>query len=204
MKEKAVAELIASRFGEKPERVELGVVDTVTSLSHGNPAFAHETIMMLKTEGSIEQGRSGIRWAGDETDTSLMNLPESTQIAILKRLDRLSPPLQLVLKVASVIGNQFSYRALRSIYPISSDKAQLSQLLEELRLGGFLRVVSQQKKLLEFFNSETARVCYESMLAQQRKKLHRRYAQWLEKGRSPEVDDTYLAMGTPIGERQDF
>ena len=194
MKDKAIAQLIASRFGEKPDRVELGIVDTVTRLSHGNPAFAHETIMMLKTEGSIEQARSGIRWAGDETDASSMNLPESTQVAILKRLDRLSPPLQLVLKVASVIGYQFGYRALRGIYPISSDKAQLSQLLEELRLGGFLRVVSQQKKILEFFNSETARVCYESMLAQQRKKLHRRYAQWLEKGRSAEVDDTYLAM----------
>ena len=150
--------------------------------------------MMLKTEGSIEATRSGIRWAGEGTDTASMHLPESTQVAILKRLDRLSPPLQLVLKVASVIGNQFDYRALKGIYPISTDKAQLAQLLEELRLGGFLRVVSQQKRVLEFFNSEIARVCYESMLAQQRKKLHRRYAQWLEKGRSAEVDDSYLAM----------
>ena len=46
--------------------------------------------MMLKTEGSIQAARSGIRWAGGGTDTASMHLPESTQVAILKRLDRLS------------------------------------------------------------------------------------------------------------------
>ena len=194
MKDKAIAQLIGSRFGEDASAVEAGIVDTVARLSRGNPSFAHETIMMLKTEGSVALTRTGVRWAGDDTDTSAMNLPESTQIAILKRLDRLSPPLQLVLKVASVIGHQFDYRALKGIYPISMDTAQLSHLLEELRLGGFLRIVSAQKRTLEFLNFETARVCYESMLAQQRKKLHRRYAQWLETRRSAEVDSSYLAM----------
>ena len=86
MKHDAIASLIASRFGEKPERIETGIVDTVAQLSHGNPAFAHETILMLKTEGSIEATRSGIRWAGEGTDTASMHLPESTQVAILKRL----------------------------------------------------------------------------------------------------------------------
>ena len=106
MKHDAIASP-SRRALERSPSVETGIVDTVAQLSHGNPAFAHETIMMLKTEGSIEATRSGIRWAGEGTDTASMH-SESTQVAILKRLDRLlSPPLQLVLKVVSVIGNQF-------------------------------------------------------------------------------------------------
>ena len=62
-------------------------------------------------------------------------------------MDRLSPDTQMVLKVgenwnpvsvmsnivlASVIGNEFDFETLQSVYPIQPEKSNLKKTLQEL------------------------------------------------------------------------
>ena len=93
------------------------------------------------------------------------------------------------------MGINFDYRALKGIYPISTDKAQLAQLLEEAKKARrILRVVSQQNA---FWSSSTVKShasvtspCWLSSEKSYTVAMH----SGSKKGRSAEVDDSYLAM----------
>jgi len=60
------------------------------------------------------------------------NVPGTVQGVVTSRVDRLTPPQQLALKVASVIGRVFPLRLLSDIYPIEGDRASLPGLLQDL------------------------------------------------------------------------
>lgn len=57
---------------------------------------------------------------------------------ITTRIDRLSPQLQLVVKVASVLGQVCSLSLLRAVHPIKADRAGLPEHLAALERRGML------------------------------------------------------------------
>jgi class 3 adenylate cyclase len=84
--------------------------------AEGNPFFVEEVIRMLIDRGAIiKQGNS---WAAGKTiDT--VEIPDNLQGLLLARIDRLPEDVKRTLRVASVIGRQFSVRVLEQVLAAS-------------------------------------------------------------------------------------
>jgi class 3 adenylate cyclase len=80
--------------------------------AEGNPFFAEELIRMLIEEGAIvEEGKSWVLAKEIET----VNIPDNLQGLLLARIDRLPEDAKHTLRVASVIGRQFSLKVLQEV-----------------------------------------------------------------------------------------
>jgi len=162
----------------------LGVVSLPNPLAEivkeaaGNPFVIEELIYLLRDEGaiSVAGGRCHLS-SGVELDKIV--LPTTAQGVIISRIDQLSPSEQMVLKVASVIGNVFSGRLLNQIFPVPSDRPYLDSHLKTL----------QQLELIEpgkgdasytFQNALVRETAYNALLFVQRRHLHRQVAEWIE------------------------
>ncbi len=165
----------------------LGVVnipDSMATLLHskaqGNPFFIEELAYSLRETRKIliQDGRCTI---APGEDLLSLRFPDNVQGVVTSRIDRLAPPEQLTLKVASVIGRTFSKNLLRDISPIEDDKPNLERYLATLN--------SQSLTMLEapdpdpaycFKHVITQEVSYQMMPPAQRKKLHQVVAEWYE------------------------
>lgn len=91
-----------------PERIR----DVILQKAEGNPFFVEEVIRMLIDTGAIIQ--QGNRWAaGKEIET--VEIPDNLQSLLLARIDRLPEDAKRTLRVASVIGRQFSAHVLEQV-----------------------------------------------------------------------------------------
>lgn len=91
--------------------------DSVRSLilkkAEGNPFFVEEVVRMLIEHNSIVRQADG-RWlAAKEIDA--VEIPDTLQGLLLERIDRLPEEVRRTLRVASVIGRQFSVRVLEQV-----------------------------------------------------------------------------------------
>jgi hypothetical protein len=97
-----VARFIESIVGVPPAATTITVVHGKTD---GNPLFLTEVVRLLVAED---------RWT-DEAVVSELALPDSVRAVIGRRLRRLSPACVDVLRVASVLGRDFSLEALKGL-----------------------------------------------------------------------------------------
>ena len=80
--------------------------------AEGNPFFVEEVIRMLIDRGAIV--KKGVGWiAGKEIEN--VEIPDNLQGLLLARIDRLPEDVKRTLRVASVIGRQFSVRVLEEV-----------------------------------------------------------------------------------------
>jgi class 3 adenylate cyclase len=80
--------------------------------AEGNPFFVEEVIRMLIDRGAIVKKGEG--WvAGKEIEN--VDIPDNLQSLLLARIDRLPDDVKRTLRVASVIGRQFSVRVLEEV-----------------------------------------------------------------------------------------
>lgn len=80
--------------------------------AEGNPFFVEEVIRMLIDRRAIV--RQGDGWvAGNEIDQ--IEIPENLQGLLLARIDRLPDEVREILRVAAVIGRQFSVKVLAEV-----------------------------------------------------------------------------------------
>src|SRR5260370_27019513 len=110
------AALIGQRLGAHTLPPE--VVELVYEKAQGHPLFCEELASAMREAGLIEVVGGDCRLRPEAGDLRAMNLPDTVQGAVTSRVDRLTPPEQLTLKVASVIGPTFSFRLLHEVYPI--------------------------------------------------------------------------------------
>ncbi|HEX4951286.1 MAG TPA: adenylate/guanylate cyclase domain-containing protein, partial [Blastocatellia bacterium] len=80
--------------------------------AEGNPFFVEEIIRMLIERGVIVQ-RDG-QWFAQGKITAA-EIPDNLQSLLLARIDRLPEDVKRVLRVASVIGRQFSVKVLEKV-----------------------------------------------------------------------------------------
>ncbi len=86
--------------------------DIILKKAEGNPFFVEEVIRMLIDRGAIL--KNGESWAaGREIQT--VEIPDNLQGLLLARIDRLPEDVKRALRVASVIGRQFSVRVLEQV-----------------------------------------------------------------------------------------
>lgn len=129
--------------------------------SGGNPLFLEE---LIRTLGEAA-GRS------DAPTT----VPGTLQGLIMSRIDRLSPPLQMLLQTAAVLGNRFSRSLLGLLYALEQQPLSFENALASLERQGFLEADGDDQ--FRFRHALTQEVAYSGLLVRVRRVLHESAAQ---------------------------
>jgi DNA-binding SARP family transcriptional activator/tetratricopeptide (TPR) repeat protein len=168
------------RTRELPE----GLGPLIHERTGGNPFFVEEVCRALLEERTVvvQGGRAVLNRALDA-----LQLPAAVHAVIRARVDRLRPAALEVLRLAAVIGREFTGRILERVLPAA---AQLTPVLEELKAQDLI----QQVRVLPepdyvFKHVLTQIVVYETLLLKQRRELHGavgRAIEALNPGRSEE------------------
>ena len=179
--EATVAGLLRSVMGA--ETVDAELTRAVAERTGGNPFFIEEVAADLREQGVITV-RSGVAAL---SDPGRVRLPDTVQAAIRTRLDRVDPASRWVLCVGSVIGREFSRDLVGSVLEAP---ASLDPGLETLKAAGLI----QQTRVIpaahyRFKHALTQEVTYESLLAHQRRELHREVGERLEAGDGQSDED---------------
>ncbi|GFR48148.1 hypothetical protein Agub_g9980 [Astrephomene gubernaculifera] len=114
------------------------------------------------------------------------------QQVIIERMDRLKPGIHLTLKVASVMGQWVDLEILHKFYPINKSKEELKAHLQELERGNFLKPTDTEG--VWEFNMVERDIVYEVIPHYQRRRLHAKLAQELEKS----LEEQHVATLTTI------
>jgi class 3 adenylate cyclase len=184
-----VAALVGQRLGVTS--VPQPVAELIGEHAGGNPFFSEELPYALRDTGVITITNGSCRIAPD-ADLQELSLPDTVQGVVLTRIDRLAPPQQLTLKVASVIGRSFAYRLLHDIYPIAADRPTLPGQLEGLQQRSLVLPEAPDPELAWIFKHVITRdVAYELMVRTQRRALHQAIAEWYEQHHEGELPRFY-------------
>lgn len=157
------------------------VAELLRTKAQGNPFFLEELAYSLRDTGRIRI-RDGTCALADGEDLLALPFPDTVQGVVTSRIDRLAPPEQLALKVASVIGRTFSKNLLRDVSPIEDDKPNLDRHLATLTSQSLTMLDSPDPDpAYSFKHVITQEVSYQMMPPAQRKKLHQVVAEWYER-----------------------
>jgi ABC-type oligopeptide transport system substrate-binding subunit/class 3 adenylate cyclase len=157
----------------------------VLEAADGNPFFLEELVRSLADVGALVRTEDG--WRFDHAVE--VEVPPTVEKAILARLDRLSAPARDLVTAASALGRTFALPLLEGVL-----EEEAGEALHELqRLG----VVRQSRRWPQpeygFRHALIQETAYRTLLAEQRTRLHRRAAEWLE-GRYADRDTEVLGL----------
>jgi class 3 adenylate cyclase len=167
-------------------------IQLIQDKAQGNPFFSEELAYALRDSGLLIVEGGQCRLAPAAGDLSSLHFPDTIQGVVTSRIDRLSPAEQLTLKVASVIGRIFGYKALQEIHPVEADKMSLGSYLTELEQLEFTPQESGEPELSYIFKHViTQEVAYNLMAFAQRRQLHQGVAEWYERTSAEDLSPYY-------------
>lgn len=178
-----VAAMLEAIFAlNRPPRPEF--VETLFSLTEGNPFFIEEVLTALIAAGDIFYGTSG--W--DRKPVSGLRIPRSVQDAVRRRVEGLSEPAKQALMLAAVIGTRFDYLLLSALTHL--DDQTLMPAVKQL-IGAQL-VVEETADQFAFRHALTRQAVYADLLARERRVLHRTVAELMESQDDSDAQDRRL------------
>lgn len=170
-------ELIGHLIGQ--EALPLETCNLIIHNAGGNPYYIVELIRSLMAKGVLTRDTEDGPWKVTRTVTSL-DLPESLQLLLLSRIDRLSAQERLVLQIGAVIGPVFWLNMVQALLVESPTlKADLAALQRTQFIQESGRVPELGMQYL--FKSPLIRdTAYESLLSAQKAAYHFKAAEFLE------------------------
>ena len=167
--------------------------------SGGNPFFIEEVVRSLIDDGAII--RSGASFEVTEKINDFV-VPPTINDVLIARIDRLEGKTRELVKVASVIGRNFFDRILKEVAsPIEGIDDRLAYL-KDLQ---FIRDRIRMEELEYFFKHALAQeAAYESTLLQQRKALHIKVAQSIEKLFQERLHEFYALLAFHYSKADDL
>jgi serine/threonine protein kinase/tetratricopeptide (TPR) repeat protein len=149
------------------QRVSDELARRVYERTGGNPFFLEEVCRALLERGAVAE-LDGEAVPTKEVGT--FRLPDTVQAVIRTRLDSLDPDALEVLRIASVIGREFSHDVLIEVLGAERNP---ERAIEQLNAAG---LIQQSGLPLErgyrFKHVLTQEVTYDSLLGHQRRSLH--------------------------------
>jgi serine/threonine protein kinase/tetratricopeptide (TPR) repeat protein len=144
----------------------------------GNPFFLEEMCHGLREAGLV-MGSDG--QAVINGSTNLPQLPDSVQAVIRSRLDRLHQADREVVRLASVVGREFT----RQILHDATGGGDLGGALDRLTQAGIIQQLNvAADPLYRFKHVLSQEVAYESLLEHQRRALHQAVGSVIERQHS--------------------
>jgi adenylate cyclase len=138
----------------------------------GNPLFVAELFRHLRDEGRLFDARN--HWTRN-IDLDDVEIPDTVRIVLERRLQRVSPETQNVLKAAAVIGRQFEPDLLEEVAEIDSDT--LISALDEAEQARILRGPSGRRDTMwRFAHQFICQMLTGAIPQLRRQRLHLRVA----------------------------
>jgi tetratricopeptide (TPR) repeat protein len=170
--EQLIRAKLAQLFPERTGALPGGLAKELFSKAQGNPFFIEELLNYLHDRGLNPY---------DAHSLQELELPASLQTLILSRIDQLTEPLKVTLKVASVIGRVFLFSWLHGYYPALGEETIVKDHLTELSRLDLTPLDTPDPELAYLFKHiVTQEVAYESLSYTTRAQLHEHLAQYLE------------------------
>ena len=191
-----LAQLFPERMGALPQRL----VERLTLKSQGNPFFIEELLNYLHDRGLNPYDAGALKE---------LELPTSLQTLILSRIDQLTEPQRVTLKVASIIGRIFPFAWLYGYYPALGEETNVKNDLAELSKLDLTPLDTPDPELAYIFKHiVTQEVAYESLSYMTRAQLHELLASYLEAVYRPNPPIEALAFhysrSNNMGKRREY
>ena len=159
----------------KADRLPEGLSSMIHERTSGNPFFIEEVCNALIEEGIVQMREGDVNLT---RAPEYLVLPDTVQAVIRARLDRLDHYARDSLRLASVIGREFSRRILERV---SVFRERLSRSLETLKVVELIQQIHVIPETEYMFKHVlTQEVTYETILRQKRKELHELVGQAIE------------------------
>ncbi|MCI0437993.1 MAG: AAA family ATPase, partial [Chloroflexi bacterium] len=171
LSEEEVGQVIELAGGVKPSRQ---LVAKIHQETEGNPLFVGEVVRLLAQEGRLESVEDS-RFIGGEWD---FRLPEGVREVIGRRLDALSADCNEALRVASVIGRDFSLDQLARLVDASEDSLLAS--LEEAIAARIIEELPRSMGRYQFSHALIRQTLESELTTTRRVRLHARILDALE------------------------
>ena len=177
-----LAQLFPERTGALPKLL----VEELTAKSQGNPFYMEELLNYLHDRGLNPYDAHALKE---------LELPTSLQTLILSRIDQLTEPQKVTLKVASIIGRIFPFSWLYGYYPSLGEESTVKSHLAELSKLDLTPLDTPDPELAYIFKHiVTQEVAYESLSYTTRAQLHELLACYLEAAYSSDLPIDALAF----------
>lgn len=152
---------------------------TVAGMLHartgGNPFFIEEICHALLEEGTLRVEQGEVVLSGP---VEALELPDTVQAIIRMRLDRVDRESRDVVRLAAVVGREFTRTILEHAMP---QAGRLPNALQTLKSAGLIQQVRVVPDVLfRFKHVLTQEVAYGSLVEHQCKELHGRVAEAIE------------------------
>jgi adenylate cyclase len=170
--EQLVRAKLAQLFPERSGGLPKNLVKELMAKSQGNPFFIEELLNYLHDRGLDPYNPDSFK---------SLELPASLQTLILSRIDQLTEPQKVTLRVASVIGRMIPFSWLHGYYPALGEETVVKGHLSELSKVDLTPLDTPEPELAYIFKHiVTQEVAYESLSYHTRAKLHEMLAHYLE------------------------
>jgi len=154
--------------------------------AEGNPLYLEEIVKSLLGTDIIIKDEHGYKLTKQIKE---IDIPDSIQEIVLARVDRLKDQSKLTLQTASVIGREFTLKMLAKKETL---ERQLKRHVGELRKLELIHEKSFYPEIEYMFkNAVTKDVIYNSLLLTQRKELHKRIAESIERLYEDQLEDYF-------------
>jgi class 3 adenylate cyclase/tetratricopeptide (TPR) repeat protein len=154
-------------------------------VKRGNPFFLEETVRTLVETGVLTGERGRYRLT---QPVQALQVPPTVQAVLAARIDRLSPDDKSLLQSAAVVGKDVPFTLLAAI--MDGDEQDLRRGLARLEAAEFLYETALFPDLeYTFKHALTHDVTYGMILGRQRRALHLRLFQTLEKLAADRLDE---------------
>jgi DNA-binding CsgD family transcriptional regulator len=148
-------------------------VRSLHGLTGGNPFFVEEVLRSLIAAGDIYPAGAG--WHRKPLDQ--LRVPRSVEDAVQRRGALLSATAREALTLAAVVGHRFDFDLIHSLSGL--DEGVLVAAIKELIAAQLLVEVSADR--FAFRHALIRQAVYSSLLARERRALHARVAQAIER-----------------------
>ena len=148
----------------------------VLEQAEGNPFFLEELVRSLADSGALVRASGGYRFDHE----TVVEIPATVEQVILARVDRLPAAYRSTLTAASVLGRQFGLPLLEGVAPDTG----LRDSLRELQRLDLLRESRRwPQPEFRFKHVLIQEAVYRTIVGEERRRLHREAAEWLERRR---------------------
>jgi DNA-binding CsgD family transcriptional regulator len=158
------------------------LLDTLYTLTEGNPFFVEETLSSLISQGDIFY----IAGYWNRRSLHTADIPRSVQDAVQRRTEHLGEAAKHVLTLATVAGRHFDFVLLQQL--TQYDELQLITIMKELVSAQLVIEVSEEAELFAFRHALTRQAIYTQLLARERTLLHRTIAETMEQFSAATLD----------------
>lgn len=166
-----IQRLVRESEGRSLSEPSEGLLDSVYAMTEGNPFFIGEIVRLMRDETASGHGPL-------QAQRPEIALPHSVREAIGRRLSVLSEECNQVLRIAALVGRDFSLPTLERVAGASTD--HLLEVLEEAVAASVVRSPSGTVGRYSFSHALVQQTLYEELSTPVRVRLHRQVGAVLE------------------------